>query len=204
VPRGKTEPNLLNPRRDAILDAALEVFAEEGVAAASIERIRELSRASTGSIYHHFGSKEGIAGALYVACLADYQREFLHAVESQDRARDFIEAGVRQHLAWVAANRERAIFLTTAREALTLADLAELRELNSRFFGRLKQLFAPWIEAGRLRNLPLNLLEAIWIGPSQEITRHWLAGRVETLEGAADTLATAAWNALMTHNKEIR
>jgi AcrR family transcriptional regulator len=203
VPRGSSQPHLLNPRRAAILAAALKVFAEEGVAAASIERIRELSRASTGSIYHHFGSKEGIAGALYVECLTDYQRRFLRAVESKDRARDLIEAGVRQHLAWVAGNRERAIFLTTAREALTLADLAALRELNSRFFGRLKQLFAPWIEAGRLRNLPLNVLEAIWIGPSQEITRHWLAGRVATLEGAADALATAAWNALKT-DKETR
>jgi AcrR family transcriptional regulator len=203
VPRGAGQPYLSNPRREAILDAALKVFAEEGVAAASIERIRELSGASTGSIYHHFGSKEGLAGALYVACLADYQREFLRAVESQDRARDFIEAGVRQHLAWVAANRERAILLTTAREALTLAGLAELRELNGRFFGRLTQLFAPWTEAGRLRKLPLNLLEAIWIGPSQELSRHWLAGRAQTLEDAADTLATAAWNALKT-DKETR
>jgi AcrR family transcriptional regulator len=181
----------------------LKVFTEEGVVAASIERIRELSGASTGSIYHHFRSKEGIAGALYVACLADYQREFLRAVESKRRPRDFIQAGVRQHLAWVAANRERAILLTTAREALTLADVAELRELNSRFFGRLTQLLTPWTEAGRLRSLPLNLLEAIWIGPSQELSRHWLAGREQTLEDAADTLATAAWNALKT-NKETR
>jgi AcrR family transcriptional regulator len=203
VPRAARTADLSNPRRDAILDAALKVFTEEGVAAASIERIRELSGASTGSIYHYFGSKEGIAGALYVACLADYQRAFLRAVESEDRAREFIEAGVRQHLAWVAANRERAILLTTVREALTLADVAELRALNSRFFGRLTQLFAPWTEAGRLRGLPLNLLEAIWIGPSQELTRHWLAGRAQTLEDAADTLATAAWNALKT-DKETR
>lgn len=203
MPRGGSKPYLFNVRRDAILDAALKVFAEQGVAAASIERIRELSGASTGSIYHYFGSKEGIAGALYVVCLADYQREFLAAVESKDRPRDFIEAGVRQHLTWVAANHDRAIFLTTAREALTLADVAELREFNSRFFGRLMELFAPWIEVGRIRQLPLNLLEAIWIGPSQELTRHWLAGRVGTLEDAADTLATAAWNALKT-DKEIR
>jgi AcrR family transcriptional regulator len=203
VPRAAPKLDPSNPRRAAILDAALQVFTEQGVTAASIERIRALSGASTGSIYHHFGSKEGIAGALYVACLDDYQREFLRAVESQDRARDFVEAGVRQHLAWVAANREPAILLTTAREALTLADVAALQELNSRFFGALTQLFARWTEAGRLRSLPLNLLEAIWIGPSQELSRHWLAGRVPTLQDAADTLATAAWNALKT-DKETR
>src|SRR5229473_5420532 len=121
MPRGGSKPYVFNPRRDAILDAGLKVFAEEGVAVASIERIRELSGASTGSIYHYFGSKEGLAGAVYVACMAHYQQRFLQAVGSHDRARDFIEAGVRQHLGWVEANRERAIFLTTSREALTLA-----------------------------------------------------------------------------------
>jgi AcrR family transcriptional regulator len=181
----------------------LKVFAEEGVAAASIERIRELSGASTGSIYHYFGSKDGIAGAVYVACMAHYHQRFLQAVGSHDRARDFIEAGVRQHLGWVAINRERAIFLTTSRESLTLAHVAELRDLNRGFFRRLNELFAPWIEVGRIRPLPLNLLEAIWIGPSQELTRHWLAGRVETLDEAADALAAAAWNALKT-DKETR
>jgi AcrR family transcriptional regulator len=199
MPRGGSKPLIFNARRDAILDAGLRVFAEEGVAAASIEQIRELSGASIGSIYHHFGSKEGIAGAVYVACMAHYQQRFLQAVEVRDGPRDLIEIGVRQHLHWVVTNRERAIFLTTARQALTLAHVAELRDLNRGFFHRLSQLFAPWIEVGRVRELPLNLLEAIWIGPSQELTRHWLTGRAEAIDDEViDTLATAAWNALKT------
>ena len=199
MPRGGSNPLTFNARRDAILDAGLKVFAQEGVAAASIEQIRELSGASVGSIYHQFGSKEGIAGAVYIASMAHYQRRFLQAVELRDGPRDLIERGVRQHLQWVVANRDRAIFLSTAREALTLAHVAELRDLNRGFFHRLGELFAPWIEVGRIRKLPLNLLEAIWIGPSQELTRHWLSGRAEAIDDdAVDTLAAAAWNALKT------
>jgi AcrR family transcriptional regulator len=199
VPRGGSKPYLLNPRKGQILDAGLKVFVERGVAGASIEQIRDLSGASTGSIYHHFGSKEGLAGAVYVQCLVDYQQRFLIAVEKSSGARPLIEAGVRQHLAWVESNRERAVFLTTAREALTLADAVELREWNRRFFGRLKELLAPWVELKRIQRLPLNLVEAIWIGPSQEITRHWLGGRLDMpLQDHADALAAAAWNGLKT------
>src|SRR5437588_5850645 len=181
MPRGASKPELLNRHREAILDAALKVFAEEGVASASIERIRELSGASTGSIYHHFGSKEGIAGALYLRCLVRYQHEFLDAVEPAGSARELIELGVRQHLAWVRANRLRAIFLASSREALALADAAEIQEFNRPFFARVQRLFAPWIESGEIARLPFDLLEAVWLGPSQELTRHWLAGRVKTL-----------------------
>jgi AcrR family transcriptional regulator len=203
VPRGGSKPYLLNPRKQQILDAGLKVFVEHGVAGASIEQIRDVSGASTGSIYHHFGSKEGLAGAVYVECLVGYQQRFLIAVEKSRGARPLIEAGVRQHLAWVESNRERAVFLTTAREALTLADAVELREFNRRFFGRMKELLAPWFELKRIKTLPLNLVEAIWIGPSQELTRHWLAGRLNMpLQDHADALAAAAWNGLKTDQED--
>ena len=184
-----------------VLDAALQVFAEQGGSAASIEQIRELSGASVGSIYHQFRSKEGIAGALYVDSLSRYQGEFLDVVERARSARGLVKSGVRQHLAWVEANRERAIFLVTSREALSLADVAEIRESNRPFFRRLTLLFAPHVESGRIKQLPLDLLEAIWLGPSQELTRHWLAGRVENLDGAADVLAEAAWRGLTTEKE---
>jgi AcrR family transcriptional regulator len=61
-------------RKREILDAALRGFAEKGLAGTTVEEVRRRSGASVGSIYHHFGDKEGIAAALYVASLQDYQR----------------------------------------------------------------------------------------------------------------------------------
>ena len=48
-------------RQEAILDAALKLFNRHGYAATSIDDLRKASRASVGSIYHHFGGKEGVA-----------------------------------------------------------------------------------------------------------------------------------------------
>lgn len=48
-------------RRATILKAALGCFIGQGVEATTIDDIRRASGSSIGSLYHHFGNKEGIA-----------------------------------------------------------------------------------------------------------------------------------------------
>ena len=54
-------------RKQEILQAALACFTEFGVEATTIEMIRDRSGASIGSVYHHFGNRERIIAALYLA-----------------------------------------------------------------------------------------------------------------------------------------
>ncbi|MDX2506945.1 MAG: TetR/AcrR family transcriptional regulator [Gammaproteobacteria bacterium] len=50
---------------DQVIDAALHLFTKQGYFNTSIPNIVHTSGCSTGSIYHHFKDKEGIAKALY-------------------------------------------------------------------------------------------------------------------------------------------
>jgi AcrR family transcriptional regulator len=188
----------IKTRRDVILEAALAEFVKHGVAGSSIEDIRRRSGASIGSIYHHFGDKEGIAGALYLDGLRDYQEGFLAAIAGSESTRDGIEQGVHHHLRWVAEHRELAKFLLLGRDAGMVAAAARpLRKLNRRFFAAVENWAAPRVQAGELRSLGTELLSALWIGPSQELARHWLAGRVRiSLTDAAPVLADAATRSL--------
>jgi AcrR family transcriptional regulator len=60
--------------RRQILDAALELFSGRGYFNTSVQDIRRAAGVSVGSIYHHFGSKEGIAKALYDGILEQLDR----------------------------------------------------------------------------------------------------------------------------------
>ena len=51
--------------RRALLDAAREVFAEQGFAEASIADVVERAGSSVGSLYHHFGGKSELFLALW-------------------------------------------------------------------------------------------------------------------------------------------
>jgi AcrR family transcriptional regulator len=59
--RSKAKPN----KRDAILDAMLDVVVERGFHEAPMSLISERSGASAGVIYHYFASKEEIIQAVY-------------------------------------------------------------------------------------------------------------------------------------------
>lgn len=55
----------MSDRKQSILDAALPLFVEHGYAGTTIADIRNSSGATTGSIYHFFAGKPGIAIALW-------------------------------------------------------------------------------------------------------------------------------------------
>ena len=189
-------------RRAQILAAALVEFTAHGVAGASMEDIRRRSGASIGSIYHHFGDKEGIAAALYLEGLGDYQNGFVVALETGRSARDGVERGVHFHLRWIREHRELARFLLLGRDArIVIATERPLKERNRKFFAAVERWMAPGVQSGEVRALSTELLTALWIGPSQELARHWLAGRSKTsLTDAAPVLAEAAWRTLTTED----
>ena len=185
-------------RRKSILDAALACFLEHGIAATTAEEIRDRSGASIGSIYHHFGDKEGIAGALYAEGIRSYQEGFLRVLVHHREARRGVEGAVRYHLRWVEENPERARYLFAVREPQMVGSVrAEVRELNRRFYGAVERWVTPHMRAGLLRPLPADLLQALWFGPAQHLARLWLAGLAPRgLTRAGRLLPEAAWHAL--------
>jgi AcrR family transcriptional regulator len=185
-------------RREEILRAALDAFTEKGFAGATIEDVRNRSGASTGSIYHHFGGKEGLAAALYVEGLRDYQQGFLRELRRRRGAEEAVKGAVRYHLRWIARNANLARFIFHRHETEVRAQTeGPLSQLNRRLFAEAGALLEPHFESGALRPLPLELFNAVLVGPSQEFSRHWLAGRTKTsIKSAERELAEAAWRAL--------
>jgi AcrR family transcriptional regulator len=181
-------------RKQEILAAALRGFAEKGLAGTTVEEVRTRSGASVGSIYHHFGDKQGIAAALYVAILRDYQEGLLAVLESGDDARGTVEGLVRHHLRWVAADRDRARFLLGGRPPRAVD---EIRELNRHALRATAGWLDEQVAAGRIRPIPFDVFYAVLIGPAQEFCRHWLDGRLRTsMRTAEREFAAAAWGAL--------
>jgi AcrR family transcriptional regulator len=97
-------------RRQDILDAALECFSTMGYEQTTLADIRERAGASTGSIYHHFGSKERIAAALYLDGLRQTQDAGMEALLRTRTARTGITALVAAYIDWVVAHPAFASF----------------------------------------------------------------------------------------------
>ena len=184
-------------RREVILEAALAEFNARGYAAASIEDIRRRSGASVGSIYHHFETKGQIASTLYVDGLRGYQWGFVETLKAAESTHEGVERVVHHHAGWVELHEDMARFLLLAGHPPVGPGGKALRRLNRGFFAAIDDWTRPRTAAGELRKLGLDVLAALWIGPSQELARHWLAdrSRISPTNGAA-ALAEAARRSL--------
>ncbi|MDO8189360.1 helix-turn-helix domain-containing protein [Conexibacter sp. JD483] len=186
-------------RRQAILDAALAVFLERGFDAATIEAVRDRSGASTGSIYHFFGSKERLAAALYGSALADYEQGVVALLAPDPAPAAGVRALVRHHLRWVEQRPELARFLFARRSsAVRAASADEVERINARAADALAAWAAPHVRAKHLRRLPPELFRAILLGPAQEFARAWLRDAADsTIEQATRAFGAAAVAALV-------
>lgn len=186
-------------RRGDILNAALLFFNSSGFTRTGIQDIAYEARASVGSVYHHFESKEHIAAALFVEGMREYQRGLFAALgPHHETAEDAIKSLVRHHLNWVKRNRELARFLLTSRtpEVAAVSD-EELDRMNRAVFRQVREMLDRWVTAGDIQALPMPLLHSIVLGPSQEFARHWVTGAVkQSIDKAEPVLAEAAWKAV--------
>ena len=160
--------------------------------------IRERSGASVGSMYHHFGSKEAIAAALFTDALAEhneYQQQLLSAARN---AEEGVKAIVHAYVDWVSANPVKARFVLHSRGVLAKSDMAG--ELAERTRGRIAEVmdwFQPYIDSGRMRKLPKEVYGSLITGPAHDYARLWLSGRAKSdIKAYREIFADAAWNAV--------
>jgi len=185
--------------RQRILDVALASFLADGYEQTTIAGIRERSGTSNGALFHHFPSKEAIAGALHVAAIASFQQGLWDLVGRPPASlHDAVRAVLAHQLGWTEQNTDLARFIY-ARGQLDwdTAAGAELAARNRDLAAAFRQWLVPLADRGEIRPLPMLLVSAIVSGPAHAIAQRWLAGHLSgPLTGFAEELTIAACAAL--------
>ena len=181
--------------RTRTLGVALQAFGEIGYDAVSVAEIRARAGVSNGSFFHHFGSKEGLAAALFLDGIERYQADVLrHLHGAAQDARAGIAALIEGHLRWVEDNRPMARFLfEQSGPAWSDPVAAKLAAANARFFGAIDGWRRPLVRAGALADVPGAVFFALLIGPAQVLCRGWLTGQLDRgpADYAGDLIAAA-------------
>jgi AcrR family transcriptional regulator len=192
-------------RRQAILEAALACFASKGFTETTMEDIRKLSGASTGSIYHHFENKELLARALYLEGRSSLNVALSSAFTAKS-FREGIETLVYAYLDWHEQHADLGQYMLQAAESEYLSAYIKVfrqkikTELPTESFSeQLWQWLTPYINDGSVVKLPRSLYFPLIVGPSREFVRIWLRTRQpEEMREAREPLARAAWLVLVT------
>ena len=106
------KPESRNPRhhnsaetREAILEAAEHIFADEGLEGARTEAIAAAAGVNKALLYYYFGSKDGLYRAVLEGYLADFNRRALEVLSSEGSARALLLRYINLHFDFIGAHR---------------------------------------------------------------------------------------------------
>ncbi|HUR51432.1 MAG TPA: TetR/AcrR family transcriptional regulator [Mycobacteriales bacterium] len=91
-------------RRDVILERAADLFARQGVAATTVREIADAVGILSGSLYHHFASKDEIVDAIVGSFMDDLVSRYDAVLASTDDAAERLRGLVAASLATVAGH----------------------------------------------------------------------------------------------------
>lgn len=181
--------------RRRILDAALACFTEDGYEQTTIARIRQRSGTSNGALFHHFASKEAIAGALYVEAIASFQQGLWELLARRPRSlRAAVHGTIAHQLSWTEQNADLARFVyRRGHLGWDTPAGAELDSLNRGLAAAFREWMAPLAASGEIRPTSMLVITAIVGGPAHAIARRWLSGQLKAPPTSfVDELADAA------------
>ncbi|MCT7350810.1 TetR/AcrR family transcriptional regulator [Streptomyces sp. 15-116A] len=182
---------------ELLLDAALRVYAEEGEQGLTVHAVTKASGVSLGSLYHHFGSLDGLLNALLMRWLGRLLGEMLAALEPARTARTGIRALVRAYVGFVQEHRAVGMLLHSSRaDRLTMTQAQMLRDAQEARLTPLSAWLRTHVERGEVAPLPEPVLESLILGPVIGASRRWLTMGDIDLDEAARVLPDRIWRSI--------
>ncbi|MEU2897166.1 TetR/AcrR family transcriptional regulator [Streptomyces sp. NPDC001273] len=184
---------------EQLLDAALRVYGESGEQGLTVSAVTTASGVSPGSLYHHFGSMDGLLTALLMRWLERLLVEMVTALEQADSARTGIRSLVRAYLSFIRDHREAGLLLHSSRaDELGMSQAKQLRDAQEARLTPLSAWVSRHVASGEIAPLPVPILESLVLGPVVGASRRWLTLGDIDLDETADVLPDRIWRSVAT------
>jgi TetR/AcrR family transcriptional regulator, repressor of fatR-cypB operon len=181
-------------KKEAILAAALELFAERGFHGTSVADIADRSNVGAGTIYRYFQDKEALVNALYQY----WKLEMVSAILT-DLPTDLPARQIFHHLwnglALFAKNYPEALVFLEAHHHAAYLD-QESRDLSSRVLAQFHELFEVSRRNQLTRNAPPPLLVALLVGAFMGVEKAFMNGSVERTAENETLAKEICWEAI--------
>ena len=180
-------------RRDELLEIAAELFAEKGFKNTTVRDIADAAGILSGSLYHHFDSKESMVDELLQSFQSELFAAYDEILASEQPARAKIEAAVRLSFAAIDEHHaEVAIFQNEADQLGRLERFSYLADRNKQSREVWMTLLREGISSGALRaDLDLELAyrfvrDTVWVAvrwyrPGGDLTHDQVADQYLTI-----------------------
>jgi TetR/AcrR family transcriptional regulator, cholesterol catabolism regulator len=140
-------------RRQQILDTATAVFAEKGIVAATVRDISERAGILSGSLYHHFASKEEMITEILSPAIRSQIDEFDRIVAQHNEPTEILRLIIAAEIAESArAPQVARILRQDEHQIAVMVGLHEVVQQRRAIRARVESVLANGITAGKFRS----------------------------------------------------
>ena len=178
------------PKRDAILRAAIDVFAEHGYFNAQVADVARAAGIAAGTVYLYFRSKDDLLVSIFERGMRDALSEGRAAVADIRDPRERLRRFARTHLARLGRDRNLAIvFQVELRQSTKFMERFSVTLLRD-YLGLIRAAFADGQREGLFRDdINATAVAKMFFGALDEMATNWiLSARRYSLEADAEAV----------------
>jgi TetR/AcrR family transcriptional regulator, fatty acid metabolism regulator protein len=187
--RSKTEPPP-GPKRDAILRAATDVFAESGYFNAQVADVARAAGVAAGTVYLYFRSKDDLLVSIFERSMRDAIAEGRAMVGGVRDPRQRLRRFAALHLGRLGRDRNLAVvFQVELRQSTKFMERFSSTLLRD-YLGLIRDAIADGQRAGMFRaDIKATVAAKMFFGALDEMATNWILSRRRySLEADADTV----------------
>ena len=178
------------PKRDAILRAAIDTFAERGYFNAQVADVARAAGVAAGTVYLYFKSKDDLLVSIFDRSMREGLTLGRAAVADLDDPRERLRRLARAHLGRLGGDRNLAIvFQVELRQSTKFMERFSSTLLRD-YLGLIRDAIADGQRAGIFRSdIKATVAAKIFFGALDEMATNWILSRRRyALEADADTV----------------
>ncbi|ASK64411.1 TetR family transcriptional regulator [Virgibacillus phasianinus] len=163
------------PKYNQIIEAAVEVIAENGYHASQVSKIAKKAGVADGTIYLYFKNKEDILVSLFEVKMGQFIEQIAQSINEKQHVSDKLYALIEMHFRQFAKDHHLAVVTQL-----------ELRQSNSELRWKINEVLKPYlseidlvikegIDDGSFRgDLNLPLVRQMIFGTLDEVVTNWV------------------------------
>jgi AcrR family transcriptional regulator len=190
-----TAARKIEDKGEAILAAALELFAERGFHGTAVPLIAERAGVGAGTVYRYFESKEAIVNALFRRTKGEVSEHVLRGFPFEASIREQLSHYWRRMSEYVRQKPQAYAFLELHHHQPYLDD--ESRAIEENLLNMSRQVFAEGQRQLLVKDdVPIDVLCTIVHGAFLGLVKGWRAGLYQLDEATSGAAERCVWEAI--------
>lgn len=167
--------NQKRPKYMQIIDAAVEVIAENGYHQSQVSKIAKQAGVADGTIYLYFKNKEDILISLFKEKMGQFIERMEEEVKEKTTAKEKLALVIKQHFTLLGNDRHLAIVTQLELRQSNIKPRLKINDILKGYLNMLDTILTEGIESGEWKdNLDVRLARQMIFGTIDETVTTWV------------------------------